>query len=558
MTAADEDGATFQSPAGRTRDVAILTVATLACLIPFINKPFHVDDPLFLWTAEQIRRDPTDFYGFDVVWYFSEARMVDVMKNPPLLAYYLAAISSVFGRSEGVIHFALLPAAISVVLGTYRFARRHIPNPTTAALMTLFSPVFLVSATNVMCDVAMLAFFVWAVALWDEGLTDRSPRKLFLGAFLAGLAGLTKYFGVASIPLLALMAVTRRPARWVALIVLALPVGMAIGFEAWTQAKYGVGLFADAASYATRPRAEIDRWPPRTLFVGTAFCGALLAPATLASLFAWKPKVLAWGIACTAAAAAALAVMPKTRMFLMAEGPLGAEIGIHLAIEATLGISLFALAGLELWRRRDPLTITLVAWIGGTLVFASILNWTVSGRSILPMAPAAGILVARSMAQWSIPCRWGAWLAIGVGGAIAFWAAVSDERAAAIGKQAAAKILATPGMTTRGLYFQGHWGFQYYMQKGGARPFGERDASYLPGDALIIPRESTNTLDLPATHVRRVGQIRLGGSPFLQVHHKGYAAGFYSTVLGPLPLRFGLAPDFEFDVYRFIQPMGIK
>ena len=31
-----------------------LALATIAALAPFLNKAFHIDDPLFLWMAEQI------------------------------------------------------------------------------------------------------------------------------------------------------------------------------------------------------------------------------------------------------------------------------------------------------------------------------------------------------------------------------------------------------------------------------------------------------------------------------------------------------------------------
>ena len=43
--------------------------AAVAVLAPFARKAFNVDDPLFLWTARQIARDPADFFGFNVNWY---------------------------------------------------------------------------------------------------------------------------------------------------------------------------------------------------------------------------------------------------------------------------------------------------------------------------------------------------------------------------------------------------------------------------------------------------------------------------------------------------------
>ena len=30
----------------------IVAVVTILCLVPFVNKAFHIDDPLFLWAAK--------------------------------------------------------------------------------------------------------------------------------------------------------------------------------------------------------------------------------------------------------------------------------------------------------------------------------------------------------------------------------------------------------------------------------------------------------------------------------------------------------------------------
>jgi len=61
-----------------------LAVITVGALSPFIYKSFHVDDPLFVWMAEQITRHPLDPYGFKVNWAGFAQPMTDVMQNPPL------------------------------------------------------------------------------------------------------------------------------------------------------------------------------------------------------------------------------------------------------------------------------------------------------------------------------------------------------------------------------------------------------------------------------------------------------------------------------------------
>src|SRR5579871_985678 len=111
------------SLSGRGR-AALLAAATFLCLVPFIGKPFHVDDPLFVWTAQQIAAHPGNPYGFDVLWYTSPMPMWSVTKNPPLAAYFASVAGSVFGWSEQALHVAFMVPAIAAILGTYRLARQ--------------------------------------------------------------------------------------------------------------------------------------------------------------------------------------------------------------------------------------------------------------------------------------------------------------------------------------------------------------------------------------------------------------------------------------------------
>src|SRR6476660_6181476 len=185
-----------------TRDAFLAIAAVIAALAPFLNKAFHIDDPLFLWMAQQIAHQPGDPYGFAVNWYVSNQPIFSIMQNPPLSSYYIALLASFFGWSEPAMHGAFLVPAIAAVLGTFFLARRLCNSPLLAALLLLFTPVFLVSATGVMCDVWLLALWVWSVESWLRGLERHSYRFLLLASVLAAAAALTKYFGASLVPLL--------------------------------------------------------------------------------------------------------------------------------------------------------------------------------------------------------------------------------------------------------------------------------------------------------------------------------------------------------------------
>ena len=83
--------------------ILVLVAATLGMLLPFLDKPFHIDDPLFVWGAQHLRgslknetslqsffpggegwRKLFDCYGFDMLWNVHIEPMHQVTQNPPL------------------------------------------------------------------------------------------------------------------------------------------------------------------------------------------------------------------------------------------------------------------------------------------------------------------------------------------------------------------------------------------------------------------------------------------------------------------------------------------
>src|SRR5206468_3924154 len=100
----------------------------------------------------------------------------------------------------------------------------------------------LVSATSVMCDTMMLAFWIWAAVLWMEGLDDGKPLYLAGSTLLLTFGALTKYFGICLLPLLIVYSLLRkRRLGWWALYFL-VPVLLLAGYQLWTAILYGHGM----------------------------------------------------------------------------------------------------------------------------------------------------------------------------------------------------------------------------------------------------------------------------------------------------------------------------
>src|SRR4029079_15600009 len=281
-----------QKPFHERSPLLLLAIATAVALLPLLGKAFTMYEPLFLWAAQHIVDSPGDPYGFNLNWYGRTQPMSFVMQNPPLTSYALALASEIVGWSEGALHFAFAFFAFAAVAGTWSLARGMTGLPLLAAVLTLVMPFFLVSATNVMSDVPMVACFVWALALWRRGLDERSEWMLWLAALPAAAAGLFKYFGVAAVPLMLVYALMRRRIPYH----LALPIALFGAYEMATHAITGAAQYV--AVERTNPGAK-------TLLMLSFMGGGAIALLFFAPLLVRKR----WWWIPVAVAAAAIAVV---------------------------------------------------------------------------------------------------------------------------------------------------------------------------------------------------------------------------------------------------------
>lgn len=543
-----------RKPLGQLAAHTLLVLACLACLGPFVGKAFHIDDPLFLWTARQIQSHPADFFGYRVNWYTTETPMSEVTMNPPLTSYYLAGVISLFGEHEVALHLAFLVWAIGAVIGTYRLARSFCGQPMLAALLTLAAPAFLVSSTSLMCDVMMLCLWVWSVVCWERGLDEGKQLPLYVAGVLAALALLTKYFALAVVPLLLVytLARQRRPGKW--LLPLLIPVGVALAYQYLTFRLYGRGLLSGAAVYANDHRA---RDYLGDLIVGLSFTGGCVGSVVFYAPALWGRRSLILG----GTVSLALAWL---RVRLRAEPlhiPVWADI-LQMAVFIAGGLCLASVAVDELRRRRDAHALLLVAWIAGTFLFAAFVNWTMNARSILPLVPPAAIMIVRRLELRLGDSMQQRRIALGVPllltGVLSVLVAAADYCMAETGRRAARRFAEEYAQGHGPIWFQGHWGFQHYMQQLGGRVI---DFDTMPGyevpSVLLLPRNSTYVMTLNpnqpyGVHSRFVEKMNKVSFPTFvcaATMHPAFDAGYYSCSLKQsLPYSFCQAPGEEYWV----------
>ncbi len=537
------------------RDRLLICIVVIACLLPFVAKPFHVDDPMYLWAAQQITSDPFDFYGFDVNWYGYSAPMYEINKNPPLVSFYLAAVGSLLGWSEAALHLGMMLPALALMLGSYALASRLCRSPLLASLAAWLTPVALVSSTTLMSDVLMLSLWVWAAFLWLRGLETRRAADLVGAALLMGLCPLAKYFGLALLPLLATYAFLRerRVSAWAW--VLLIPLGIVAGYDRYLAWRYDWSPLGDAASYALR----LQSLAPFSLFeqglVGLLFIGGgLLTTALFAPWLQSRRGLAAWAVA-LGLSLAGVPLLETLGAFPLSDAG-GARwlVVAHVSIFGLAGAGLVLLAAREPLRERSPEAILLALWLLGVWFFCSFTNWTPTARAVLPMAPAAGILLARALERRSGGRSVDAdpWLALpllaGLGLALAV--AYGDLRSAGSAREAAEALVERHGQSAARLYFQGAWGFQHYMEAGGAARIDLYDTSIRPGDLIATPGGAANLVELDPRAVRTLEQTEFPSSSWVATMSPPVGAGFYAGLRGPLPFAFGPNPPERYRVQQ--------
>lgn len=233
-------------------------------------------------------------------------------------------------------------------------------------------------------------------------------------------------------------------------------------------------------------------------------------------------------------------------------------VEVQIVFWAAGGVCVLALAISDILRRRDARSWLLVSWMSGTFIFAAFINWTVNSRSILPMAPAMGILLARSLEQKVFTGRKnrtrGVAMALALGATLALLVTRADFLLAKAVRQSAGQVAAKYGNGPGTLWFQGHWGFQYYMDASGASAMDSEHFALKPGDNLVLPMNNTGLFPV-SSEMTTLREMTAVSSPRLFATWNAPAgAGFYASTEGPLPFAIGSAPPENVFIFAVKPP----
>ena len=172
-----------------------LLLAT-ACLLPFLNKAFLIDDPWFLAMARQILKHPLHPTDFDICWNVTDYCMkVYTLSSANTLMGYALVPTVLGGSAEWMAHVTQLVfawvavVAMSSLVLRFGWSRGH---AIAGALLLVAVPPFLPMASTAMPDVLATAMGLVAMerlAAW------KAQRKWHQGAaagIALGLAGIAR------------------------------------------------------------------------------------------------------------------------------------------------------------------------------------------------------------------------------------------------------------------------------------------------------------------------------------------------------------------------------
>src|SRR5260370_20254441 len=86
-------------------------ILSAACLLPYLNKAFTIDDPVYLLQAQQIRKQPLHPLALDICW-VEDMECGPVAQNMPgnvLMSYYLVPVAGLAEPERLVPLMQILP-----------------------------------------------------------------------------------------------------------------------------------------------------------------------------------------------------------------------------------------------------------------------------------------------------------------------------------------------------------------------------------------------------------------------------------------------------------------
>ncbi|RJQ42325.1 MAG: hypothetical protein C4534_10465 [Gaiellales bacterium] len=454
--------------------LAVIALATLVITVPFAAQPFSIDGPETIAFAERQIEQP---FSQDLPSHFSNRGIFFdsyLETHPKFLPLYLSLVIRATGEpSEVPLHLSLAIFPFIGAVGMYFLGRRFRVSGLAAALFFLASPMLMVSSHTEMVDVPGVSLSIAALAVFIAAVERQRGRWLLsLSALLMILASQTFFQGLVVLPLALAYLVIHRQFRIRNLV----PIAAAGIF-------FGAYLLAVVAAYGQLPRlsyrSRLNTMQPTSALAFlranlTVLGGTLLFPlvAVAGFLTRWTSILVfvsssmitwSWSVVKYVLGDYGLSDMLLLSVML----PVGITI-TYLMIERSAA-ALSSRENRNSRAGRDALF--LAVWFFSVLAYTTILLPYPAPRYLLAIVPAAilGLLTiwrAHIRTRWLRPSLAGSALALTL--VFSTLLSLTTYTAARNGKVAAEWAIENYD-GTGGAWYNGTFGFGYYLERAGFR-----------------------------------------------------------------------------------------
>ena len=503
-------------------------------LLPFLNKPFTIDDPLFLRAAKHALVDPLHPADFEQVWNMGDRqKLSQYLMGGTLPAYVLLPVVALGGR-EWMAHLYQWLLLCGFLVASVSVARRlgcDRRQANIVALLIASNPVTLAMAATCMPDVMAMMF---GMAGMDRLLLFHEERRWGVGLASGLLLAAALLCRASTVPLVLAAALLLMPMTRKSAVKYLWPLGIA----AVVVAAF-VGLNGGGAAHAT---------------VGTAFQTLLAArnvPRNLVAFFCYQAltgpllvyALLGLGRRFAAVVAGLLA-------FGIVLSVLGGSSSLALyAVPEALGLC-FALA---CWRIVGDLdlrrALPLVVWLGSGLVALPYVQ--MSAKYLLPGVPAAALLIvlhAARVDQRRYTLTVALLVALGwISGALIV---IGDTTLASSQREAVERLIVPRIHAGSTVWAGGQWAFLAYAEDAGAKALANAPPLPNPGDYIVVSRLNyfgvLSQMPIRLEPLDTMTDARCG----VFVLNRELGAGFFSDRWGYLPFAIGCEAVDTYDIYR--------
>lgn len=501
---------------------------TVVCLLPYLNKAYTIDDPLFLLSARQILKNPLQPMSYPICWMGNDtcvksAANLGPLGSQPLMGYLLVPVV-LEGSAEWMAHTLQIPLGCIAVLAMVRLALRFGCNRLQAAmagLMLVAIPPFLSMASTAMPDILALALgltgFERLLAWKDEGRW-RNAIIAGLGLGLAPCARphLILFLAVSALWLLnelqlrsAMQQLRREAYLWTPILIAA---GILIVFEQVTRDR----------SPASQAHEALLSWRqiPQNLYAYFLYLSFPLPFMAVWLATHWRKAPVLFVLPSILVLAYHFALHPSNGV--MQEWPKTAML---------FGLTAFAHMIYQSVRTWNRTSILLGLWMLIPLPITIYIHLPI--KYLLIVLPAIILIVIRELSTLAKPRELSVY-----GTIVCVYAAFSsvllraDADFAESSRRASAELIAPHVAAGEKVWFSGQWGLYWYAQKAGAKPYNPGESGPKQGELFAIGlaegdwsalkhfphRELVDARSYPSPHGRTVGS---GGG--LYTNYLGYS-----------------------------------